>query len=53
MSIGRARGAVVSVVMLGIAVPCHGEITTPSTARESGQVGLLESAARIAVGSRV
>jgi hypothetical protein len=53
MSIGRARGAVVLVVMLGIAVPCHGEIKTPSTARESGRVGLLESAARIAVGSRV
>src|SRR5262245_3555263 len=53
MPIGRARGVVVLLVMLGVAVPCHGEITTPSTTRESGRVGLLESAARIAAGSGV
>ena len=52
MSIGRVRDVVVLLVMLGIAVPCHGEITRPNTPRASGRGGLLESAARIAAGSR-
>ena len=52
MPIGRARGVVVMQVVLGIAAPCHAEIT-PSPVRESVRTRLLESATRIAVSSRV
>jgi len=52
MPVGRARGVVMVLVVLGIAVPCHGEIT-PSPVRESVPMRLLESATRIAASSKV
>jgi hypothetical protein len=52
MSSARLRGVVVLLAVFWLAAPCHAEMT-PTTSRVNERVGLLESAARIAVGSRV